>query len=245
MGFTRSTTNVSVHQGLSDYPNQDDGLTAAQLKATFDFPAETLQNDLNGLETELEDVSSAANIGADVITAGDESDANVQAKLEKLAADMVGITQGAVADGSITLAKLASSLADSLAVKDGTLQTGLNSQKVGGYTISNIQNYAKGVIKSGTYTGNTTGSTTTNTITVGIQPKLLIIRGYVAGTDTLNPRNDDNAIAIIVGSYGKVITTKDRGNNIGEISVTLSSTGFTLTGSWFNYNNKTYTYVAI
>lgn len=236
MGFTRSTTNVSVHQGLSDYPNQDDGLTAAQLKATFDFPAETLQNDLNGLETELEAVESASNIGADVIAVGDESDANVQAKLEKLAADMVGITQGAVADGSITQAKLASTLVSSLAFKDGTLQSGLNSEQLGGNTLAQIKSYVDGGIVSSTYTGNTTNTTTTNTITVGFQPKFLAIYGepHIA-------QNSSTGIALFVGGNGLVLRDS---YTPSELTITLSSTGFTLTGKTMNYSSKTYTYVA-
>jgi len=236
MGFTSSTTNVSVHQGLSDYPNQDDGLTAAQLKATFDFPAETLQNDLNGLETELEAVESASNIGADVIAVGDESDANVQAKLEKLASEMTSITQGAVADGSITQAKLAGTLVSSLAFKDGTLQSGLNSEQVGGNTLAQIKSYVDGGIVSSTYTGNTTNSTTTNTITLGFQPKFVAIFGepHIA-------QNSSTGIALFVGGNGLVLRD---GYTPNELTITLSSTGFTLTGKTMNYNGKTYTYVA-
>ncbi len=237
MGFTRSTTNISVHQGLSDYPNQDDGLTAAQLKATFDFPAETLQNDLNGLETELEDVTSAANIGADVISEGDESDANVQAKLEKLYTDIQNVSQGTVPDGSITQAKLASSLTNTLGYKDGTLQTDLNAEKVGGSTLAQIQALISGTIVTGTYTGNTTNSTTTNTITLGFEPKFLAIRGYynVAGS------SDNNAVAIIIGTKGKIL----RNSSLTDIEIATSSTGFTLTGKDMNYSSKTYTYVAL
>ena len=32
MSFTRSTTDISVHQKLGDYPNQDNGLTPEELK---------------------------------------------------------------------------------------------------------------------------------------------------------------------------------------------------------------------
>ena len=32
--------NVAVHQQLGDNPNTDDNLTASQLKASFDRPAE-------------------------------------------------------------------------------------------------------------------------------------------------------------------------------------------------------------
>lgn len=228
MGFTRSTTDISVHQSLSDYPNQDDNLSAAQLKEKFDMPAETLQDDLNGLMTELESVESAASIGADIIIEGDESDANVQAKLEKLANDMVNITQGAVADGSITAAKLASSLSDTIGFKDGTLQSGLNAEKLGGDTLATLKAYIDGKIVTGTYTGNTTNtSTTTNTITLGFQPSLVFIWG-VRGTNTTEK--------------GLTIMIADGVTDVANGSIT--ATGFQLTGKYYNYSNKTYNYVA-
>lgn len=228
MGFTRSTTDISVHQSLSDYPNQDDNLSAAQLKEKFDMPAETLQDDLNGLMTELEAVTSAESIGADVIAVGDESDANVQAKLEKIYADMQGITQGAVADGSITAAKLNSSLSSTLAYKNGNLQAGLNAEKLGGDTLATLKAYIDGGAVVGTYTGNTTGTSGTNTITVGFTPRLLIIIGTPGQTSTI----------------GTVIVISGVANN-SSISISLTSTGFKLTGYYYNYSNKTYNYLAI
>ena len=36
MGFTRSTTDISVHQKLGDYPNLDNGLTPDDLKKRYD-----------------------------------------------------------------------------------------------------------------------------------------------------------------------------------------------------------------
>ena len=123
---------------MPDYPSAQ-GYTTSQLKAAFDAPAEGLQTDVNGLMTELEDTTAAENIGADEIVAGDTSDANVQAKLEKLYTDMQGITQGAVSDGSITSAKLDATYEATLAKKDGTLQTGLSSEKLNGKTEAQLK----------------------------------------------------------------------------------------------------------
>ena len=123
MGFTRSTTNTSVHQGMPDYPSSQ-GYTTTQLKQAFDAPAEGLQTDLNGLMSELEATTSAGFIGADQIDPSDASAANVQAKLEKIYTDMQGISQGSIPDGTITEAKLDATYAASVAIKDGTLQTG-------------------------------------------------------------------------------------------------------------------------
>lgn len=245
MGFTRSSTNISVHQSLSDYPNQDDNLSATQLKEKFDMPAETLQDDLNGLMTELEAVSSAESIGADVITAGDESDANVQAKLEKIYTDMQNISQGAVADGSITAAKLASSLSDTLAVKDNTLQSGLNAEKLGGDTLATLKAFISGGVVTGTYTGNTTNTTTTQDITLGFQPKALLVSGYQSAGTSPMIYTDDNAIFVFVGTQGKAFVSSGNEIKTKDLTITMIVNGFRLTGKDLNYSSKTYTYVAI
>lgn len=138
MSFTRSTTNTSVHQGMPDYPSAE-GYSTTQLKQAFDAPAEGLQTDINRLATELEATTSAENIGADEITSGDTSDANVQAKLEKLYTDMQGISQGAIPDGTITATKMDATYEGTIAKKDGTLQTGLNAEKLNGKTEAQLK----------------------------------------------------------------------------------------------------------
>ena len=83
MRFTRSTTDISVHQKLGDYPNQDNGLTPEELKKRYDLPAEQLQKDLNKLEEELEAMSGAGNVGAMPLDDEDESPNNIQAKIRQ------------------------------------------------------------------------------------------------------------------------------------------------------------------
>lgn len=143
MGFTRSTTDISVHQKLGDYPNQDNGLTAEELKKKFDYPAETLQNDLNNLEKELENVGCASKLGAIPIDENDESEANIQAKLEKIYEDLKKVVLSQIPDGSITKEKLATEYENSLAKKEelGLLylsskynETNCENQKESDYT---------------------------------------------------------------------------------------------------------------
>jgi hypothetical protein len=138
MSFTRSTTNTTVHQNMPDYPSSE-GYTAATLKTAFDAPATGLKGDINRLETELEDTSSASNLGASPIVVGDDSDANVQAKLEKLYADLQGISQGSIPDGTITEEKINATYEATLAKKDGTLQTGLNAEQLNGKTEAQLK----------------------------------------------------------------------------------------------------------
>ena len=138
MGFTRSTTETDVHSTLGDFPAEDDHLTSEQLKERFDAPATGLKSDLNGLMDELEETTSAASVGAAPMTADDSSQANVQAKLDKLYQDLQSAALGDIPDNSVTEAKLAASYAASVAKKDGTLQTNLNADQLDGYEASSF-----------------------------------------------------------------------------------------------------------
>lgn len=152
MGFTRSTTDIKVHQKLGDYPNQDDGLTPEELKKRFDYPAETLQNDLNKLEEELEKQVASASIGAIPFDDNDTSPNNVQGKLYQLRKDIQEISLGQIPDGTITSAKIEQNYEKTIAKKDGTLQMNLNSEKLGGKTLSEIGAYQQTeLLASGQY----------------------------------------------------------------------------------------------
>lgn len=138
MSFTRSTTDVHVHRNMPDYPTGE-GISASDLKTAFDSEAEGLQGDINRLATELEDTTSASNLGAAALTDGDTSDATIQAKLEKLQSEIEDATLGQIPDGTITEAKLNDDYAASLAKKNGDLQTGLNAEKLNGKTEAQLK----------------------------------------------------------------------------------------------------------
>ena len=102
----RVTDELGTVSTLDDRPNDTGGLTAAELKAKFDADAGTLKAYVNDvLIPFLEGTSAAASIGIATIS-GFSAD-NIQTALEQIIGAMQGITQGSVADGSITLAKLA------------------------------------------------------------------------------------------------------------------------------------------
>ena len=166
MSFTRSTTDTTVHQQMPDYPSAE-GYTANQLKTAFDAPATGLKGDINGLIDELEDTSSASNLGASAIADGDASDGNVQAKLEKIYEDLQGIALGDIPDGTITKAKLDDDYSATIAEKDGTLQTGLNTEKLNGKTEAQLKTSFLGTANPYTlsFSANSGDSTVTETKT--------------------------------------------------------------------------------
>lgn len=102
----RVTDELGTVSTLDDRPNDTGGLTAAELKAKFDADAGTLKEYINDvLIPFLEGTSAAASLG--IATISGFSANNIQTALEEIIGAMQGITQGSVADGSITLAKLA------------------------------------------------------------------------------------------------------------------------------------------
>ena len=102
----RVTDELGTVSTLDDRPNDTGGLTAAELKAKFDADAGTLKDYVNDvLIPFLEGVSAAASLGITTIP-GFSAD-NIQTALEQIVQAMQDVTQGSVADGSITLLKLA------------------------------------------------------------------------------------------------------------------------------------------
>lgn len=102
----RVTSELGTVSTLDDRPNDTGGLTAAELKAKFDADAGALKDYVNDvLIPFLEGASAAASLG--ITTIPGFSAGNVQTALEQIVQAMQDVTQGSVADGSITLAKLA------------------------------------------------------------------------------------------------------------------------------------------
>lgn len=102
----RVTDELGTVSTLDDRPNDTGGLTAAELKAKFDADAGALKDYVNDvLIPFLEGTSAAASLGITTIP-GFSAD-NIQTALEQIVQAMQDVTQGSVADGSITLAKLA------------------------------------------------------------------------------------------------------------------------------------------
>ena len=102
----RVTDELGTVSTLDDRPNDTGGLTAAELKAKFDADAGTLKTYVNDvLIPFLEGTSAAASLGITTIP-GFSAD-NIQTALEEIVQAMQEITQGSVADRSITLLKLA------------------------------------------------------------------------------------------------------------------------------------------
>ena len=235
MGFTRSTTDISVHQKLGDYPNQDNGLSAEELKKRFDMPAETVQKDLNKLIEELESMKGASYINSEQVFPTDLSDNDILSKLKMLHEEIQGVTQGAIPDGSIIEAKLDPVFSEKLARRNGNLQVNLNAELFGGLRLEDMYNFVNGGIVIGTYTGNYKSSTSTQEINIGFKPKAVIIIGSDNDIGAIA-----NAISIIINTTGYVAIS---GGAIHSFSVQLTDKGIIL-GERMNRNGYGYNYIA-
>ena len=107
--------------GVQSRPNKLTG-TAQQNKAVFDALVKDLvKAKLNDLIDELTGANAASQLGVDTITGISAN--TVQEALEAIVQAMVDITQGSVADGSITAAKLAAGAVETAKISDGAVAT--------------------------------------------------------------------------------------------------------------------------
>jgi hypothetical protein len=171
MAFTRFTTSVANILGLLNKPTE----TPTQLKTKFDKAGTDIKTAVNGLMDELEDTDAATFIGAGAISEADESEPNVQAKLDFLHEEIAGVSQGAIPDNSITEAKLVTTYSSTLAKKDTTLQTGLNSEKLGGKTKAEVIAEAQTYTLTDTETTHS-GLVPASTVTITLPTNAKFIR---------------------------------------------------------------------
>lgn len=105
--LTKLLTDLYIISLLDDEPNDVGGMSSAELKAKFDEAANTIKDYINNtLIPELAGNGGAESVGIDTVP-GLTGASTVQAALAKIEEQMAEMTQGAVADESITTAKLA------------------------------------------------------------------------------------------------------------------------------------------
>ena len=105
--LTKLLSDLYIISLLDDEPNDIGGMSSAELKAKFDEAANTIKTYINeSLIPELAGRGGAESVGIDTVP-GLTGVGTVQAALVKIEEQMAEMTQGAVADESITTAKLA------------------------------------------------------------------------------------------------------------------------------------------
>ena len=107
MALTTFNEDMEIISKQSTYPNDADGMTPEELKASFDRAGKLVQEYINNtLLTELGGASGAANLGVGPVN-GTDMGATIQAALDALAAQIVEATLGTIPDKSIGESKFA------------------------------------------------------------------------------------------------------------------------------------------
>lgn len=121
MAFNSFNEDMDIISKLGDEPNEDDGLSADALKAKFDLAGKKIKTFLNNLISAMAGENGAANIGFE--SSENVPADNVQDAIENVQEQLVGVSQGAVADGSITTAKLNGGAVTTAKLDDGAVTT--------------------------------------------------------------------------------------------------------------------------
>lgn len=117
MAFTEMTDDLDIIAKYPDEPYEEEGFTPSSFKASFDMAGKLCKIAINRLIREIGYQSAAANVGFNP-TAG-VNKTNIQEAIENVQAQIAGVSQGAVPDGSITSEKL-----DDYAVTNDKLDNG-------------------------------------------------------------------------------------------------------------------------
>ena len=107
MALTPFNEDMDIISRQSTYPNDADGMTPEELKASHDRAGKLIQEYINNtLLTELGGASAAGSLGVGPVN-GTDMGATIQAVLDALAAQIVEATLGTIPDKSIGESKFA------------------------------------------------------------------------------------------------------------------------------------------
>lgn len=215
MGLTKITAEVNNISQLSDKPNIDDNLNSMQLKYKFDKAGIDIKTAVNTMISELEAVSGATQLGAGAMGTGDETSANIQAKLDSLYGTIQSLLNGGVNDGSITTTKINDGAITTDKIDDGSITTdklglgAITSAKINdsAVTAAKIQDgavtnnkIASGVLTSSNivatelYEGDTSGANVQEKLEYLYEQLLEITQGSVADGSITTAKIQDGAI---------------------------------------------------
>lgn len=116
MAFTIPDDALGTISKLSNYPNRIERMKAAALKAQFDADAKTVMGALKRLIQELGLATAARNVGFEKTTAVNAD--NVQDAIENVQRQIAGVSQGGIADASVTAEKIADGAVGTAAIAD-------------------------------------------------------------------------------------------------------------------------------
>ena len=126
MALDRMTDDMNIISKLPDEPNDEGGMTASALKATFDKAGTLAKTAINKLIAALGASTAAGNIGFARSTEVPAD--NVQDAIENVQSQIAGVALGSIPDGSITAQQLAGGAVTAEKVADGALVIDVSNQ---------------------------------------------------------------------------------------------------------------------
>ena len=107
MSFPTMNNDMEIISKLGDEPNEDDGLSAAGLKAVFDTAGKLCKTAINKLVEALHSNSAAGNMG--FLRSESVPADNVQDAINNVQSQIAGVSQGGVANNSVSTEKIVNS----------------------------------------------------------------------------------------------------------------------------------------
>ena len=203
MSYTKMTDDLDIIQKLADEPNEDDGLTAAELKAKFDEAGNTLKTFVNSLIDELNNAQSG---GTSVDVAG--MDAGTA---------MTDATVLAGSDGTsnkkYTIAQIRAAIGALSARDGGTVEGLVTFEDVNGLRLASPGT-------DGGYVGLASAETNKLHLYNAIDGDPVQMKGVAAptaNTDAANKKYVDDTIKNKTGDLADLETT-DKSNLVGAIN---------------------------
>ena len=126
MAFDTMNDDMNIISKLPDEPNDEGGMTASALKATFDKAGTLAKTAINKLIAALGASTAAGNIGFARSTEVPAD--NVQDAIENVQSQIAGVALGSIPDGSITAQQLAGGAVTAEKVADRALVIDVSNQ---------------------------------------------------------------------------------------------------------------------
>lgn len=235
MALTKFTTSMDIIAALDDEPNDIGGLSATQLKATFDESGNAIKAYINETLTVEADETFATKAEVQSVVLGQIPDGT--------------ITETKIANGAITTAKLETTLATKIngaAQADDLIDTaiglsnasktalGLTGTKYVSDSIVSLITLAnsKAKIEKKSYSGaNVYGSSNPNSLTFDGVPQLVFIQSELEGL-TLVLLNPNTLATSYRGSSAYTSTVSWSGNTVSWYATTGAAQQFNATGNY-------------
>lgn len=233
MALTKFNEDMEIISKQSTYPNDVDGMTPEELKASHDKAGKLIKEYINNtLLKELGGADAAGSLGVGLVN-GTDMGATIQAALDALAAQIAETALGAIPDKSLTEAKFADLAVSTralgeLSVTPGKLSNdGIPIEKggTGATTAAGALSNLGAAAASHTHAA---GNITSGTLNTARLPTVPIAKGGTGATSATAALSNLGAMAAsrLVAVYNAAVTFTDGKATYTNPAITTGSVVF-------------------